>query len=75
MILPYHWAFAAASLQPLVLPGGHAHGFQFLPDHALLRSVLYLLQTPGGQLGGHVSASKKDQKDTAGKQPGTHNKH
>ena len=61
--LPYHWAFAVASLQPFMLPGGHARSFEFFPDHPLLRPVLDLLQSPGGQLRRHIIAKnrKKDQ--------------
>lgn len=55
-----HWASLVPSLQPLVFPGGHAGGLELLPDHALLRPVLHLLQPTQSLLVLHVTAKSRE---------------
>lgn len=57
MVCSHHRASPAAPLQPLALPGGHAGGLQLLPDQALLRPVLHLLQPAQSLLALHVPAA------------------
>lgn len=53
----YHWASPAPPLQPLMLPGWHTCGLEFVPDHALLRAVIHFLQPPECFFILHVTAA------------------
>lgn len=64
-----HWASLVPPLQPLVFPGGHAGGLELLPDHALLRPILHLLQPTQRLFVLHVTAKSRE---TMKKQRYTH---